>query len=78
MISTLEKIKRLEKYLATNNSTIDPVIETTINKLLSHEFNRMVELKNRLLNELQSFCILKGPLTFNSYKISCLILKLSN
>ncbi len=55
MISTLEKVKRLERYLAISNSTIDPVIETTLNKLLSREFNRMVELKARLSNELLGF-----------------------
>jgi hypothetical protein len=55
MISTLEKVKRLERYLAISNSTIDPVIETTLNKLLSREFNRMVELKASLSNELLAF-----------------------
>lgn len=55
MISTLEKIRRLEEYLALNNSNIDPAIETTINKLLVREHNRLLELKKRLTNELSEF-----------------------
>lgn len=55
MISALEKVKRLERYLSINNSTIDPVIESTLNKLLSREFHRMEELKKRLSNELHAF-----------------------
>jgi hypothetical protein len=55
MISTLEKVKQLEKYLAINNSAVDPVIETTINKLLVREFDRMFELKKRLADELFQF-----------------------
>ncbi len=55
MISTLEKIRRLEEYLALNNSNIDPVFETTIDKLLIREHNRLIELKTRLTNELSEF-----------------------
>ncbi|MDZ7264022.1 MAG: hypothetical protein ONB16_05515 [candidate division KSB1 bacterium] len=55
MVSTLDKVKRLEKYLSSTNSTIDPVIETTLSKLLSREFNRLFELKTHLSNELLEF-----------------------
>ena len=55
MISTLEKVRRLEAYLTLNNSTIDPVIESTINKLLVREHNRLLELKIRLTNEISEF-----------------------
>ncbi|MBN2088662.1 hypothetical protein JW964_03570 [candidate division KSB1 bacterium] len=55
MISTLEKVRQLEKYLTINNSAIDPLLETTINKLLFREFDRMIELKMRLTNELSRF-----------------------
>jgi hypothetical protein len=55
MISTLEKVRQLEKYLTINNSAIDPLLETTINKLLFREFDRMIELKTRLTNELSRF-----------------------
>ena len=55
MISTLEKVKQLEKYLAINDSAIDPVVEKTINKLFVREYDRMVELKKRLASELSQF-----------------------
>ena len=55
MISTLEKVRQLEKYLAINNSAIDPVFEATINKLLTREYDRMIELRTRLSNELSEF-----------------------
>ena len=55
MISTLEKVRQLEKYLAINNSSADPVLEATINKLFIREYDRMVELKARLAKELSQF-----------------------
>lgn len=55
MISTLEKVKQLEKYLAINDSAIDPVVEKTISKLFVREHDRMVELKTRLAMELSQF-----------------------
>ena len=55
MISTLEKIRRLEEYLALNNSNIDTVFETTIDKLLVREHTRLIELKSQLSNELSEF-----------------------
>ena len=54
-MTTLEKVKKLEKYLTVNNSVVDPIIETTIDKLLTREFNRLVELKFRLTNDLAKF-----------------------
>jgi hypothetical protein len=54
MFSTLEKVKRLEQYLAVDNSTVDPVLDTTIDKLLAREQARIVELKTRL----QEQCVL--------------------
>lgn len=55
MITTLEKIKRLEEYIAINHSAIDPVVEITINKLLSREFHRLSDLRSRLMNQLAEF-----------------------
>ncbi len=55
MLNTLEKVKRLEDYLAIGNIVIDPVIELTINKLLMREFQRVAEVKNRLSNEIAQF-----------------------
>jgi hypothetical protein len=54
-MTTLEKIRRLEEYLAVSSSAVDPVIETTINKLLARELNRMLELKTRLTRDLLEF-----------------------
>lgn len=55
MATTLDKIRRLGEYLAINDSAVDPLMETTINKLLARESSRMVELKTRLTNELLAF-----------------------
>jgi len=55
MLSTLEKVKKLETYLAVGNSTVDPVLDMTINKLLSREVNRLIELKARLSTEIVEF-----------------------
>jgi hypothetical protein len=48
MLTTLDKVKRLEQYLAVDNSTVDPVLDTTIDKLLAREQARILELKTRL------------------------------
>ncbi|GAB4424935.1 MAG: hypothetical protein Fur0044_22990 [Anaerolineae bacterium] len=55
MFSTLEKVKRLEQYLAVDNSTVDPVLDTTIDKLLAREQARIVELKTRLQEQCALF-----------------------
>ncbi|OQY50129.1 MAG: hypothetical protein DRR08_13250 [Candidatus Parabeggiatoa sp. nov. 2] len=55
MMTTLEKVKRLEQYIIFNNSTVDPVLDMSINKLLVREYARMNELKTRLLNQVMKF-----------------------
>ncbi len=55
MISTLEKVKRLEQYLAVDSSAIDPVLQMAIDKLLARETARMSELKKRLAAQLKEF-----------------------
>jgi hypothetical protein len=55
MFSTLEKVKRLEQYLAADNSTVDPVVDLTIDKLLAREHAHIMELKTRLLEQCASF-----------------------
>ncbi|MBI4639198.1 MAG: hypothetical protein HY731_00785 [Candidatus Tectomicrobia bacterium] len=52
---TLEKIKRLERYLAIEGSTVDPVLDLAIDKLLAREISRMQELKARLSAQLATF-----------------------
>ncbi|MCD4787279.1 MAG: hypothetical protein K8R09_03555 [Desulfobacterales bacterium] len=55
MISTLEKVKRLEQYLAVDSSAIDSVLQMAIDKLLARETARMSELKKRLAAQLKEF-----------------------
>jgi hypothetical protein len=55
MMTTLEKVKCLEQYLIIDSSTVDPVLDMSINKLLAREHARMQELKTRLLNQLVAF-----------------------
>jgi hypothetical protein len=53
--TTLEKIRRLEQYLTTDTSVIDPVLDSTIDKLLAREHSRVSELKLRLQEQCQEF-----------------------
>lgn len=52
---TLEKLKRLEQYILLGQAAIDPVLDMTLEKLLTREFNRMANLKARLVEQLQTF-----------------------
>jgi hypothetical protein len=54
-MTALEKIRRLEEYVSINNSIVDSMIETTIDKLLSREFNRISEIKTRLTDDISRF-----------------------
>ena len=54
-MTTLEKIKRLEEYLSMGSSTVDPVIDIALDKLLKREITRMSELKTRLTDQLKEF-----------------------
>jgi hypothetical protein len=55
MTTTLEKVRRLEQYLAGSSSTADPILDSTINKLLEREHNRLLELKKRLVDQCKQF-----------------------
>lgn len=55
MSTTLEKVKQLEQYISVDSSTVDPVLEVTIDKLLARELVRMLELKARLTDQLAKF-----------------------
>jgi hypothetical protein len=54
-MQALEKVKRLEQYILLDQTRIDPVLDMTLNKLLSREFNRMANLKTRLVKQMQVF-----------------------
>jgi hypothetical protein len=55
MTTTLEKVKRLEQYVAIDSSAVDRVLDMTIDKLLSRETTRMQESKARLKSQLADF-----------------------
>ena len=55
MADALEKLKRLEKYLAAGHSAADPVLEMTLDKLLAREIAQTRELQTRLKNQLTEF-----------------------
>jgi hypothetical protein len=50
-MNILDKVKLLEKYIAVDVSTIDPVVELTIEKLLKREASRLDELRQRLVKQ---------------------------
>lgn len=52
---TLDKVKRLAQYVAANAATVDPEIELTIDKLLGREAERLIETKQRLVDQLAEF-----------------------
>ncbi|MGB0386286.1 MAG: hypothetical protein ACPGWR_15865 [Ardenticatenaceae bacterium] len=54
-MTTLEKVRRLEQYIAVDQSAIHPVLEMTIDKLLTRETKRLLDLKTRLMKLLQEF-----------------------
>ena len=55
MQTTLEKIRRLETYIAADSTAADAVLDSSLSKLLAREQARMQRLANRLRQELQQF-----------------------
>ncbi|MDU9048800.1 MAG: hypothetical protein Q3M30_08100 [Candidatus Electrothrix sp. Rat3] len=54
-INTLEKIRRLEAYIAADNTTADAVLDSSLTKLLAREQVRVHRLAERLRQGLQQF-----------------------
>lgn len=67
MRNTLEKVRRLEKYLSLNSSAVDNVLDTAIDKLLTYEISRLLELKARLTDQLEKFEDIYGMNSDNFY-----------
>ncbi len=55
MMSIVEKVRRLEQYIAADSSAVDPVVYMAIDKLLGRETTRMLELKIHLAEQLEEF-----------------------
>jgi len=56
MSTVLNKVKRLEEYMAsTNASSLDRVLELSIDKLLDRETSRLISQKARLEQQLADF-----------------------
>ena len=64
MPTTLNKIKRLERLIATNPS-IDNVIDITIEKILNREISRLKQKIHSLRNQIKNF---EKIYNFNSNK----------
>ncbi len=54
-MKTLEKVKRLQKYVGFAQATVDPMMESTIDKLLARETSRQEALRGRLATQLHEF-----------------------
>jgi len=55
MLNTLEKLKRLEAYVAADSVIADSVLDKTLTKFLAREQMRMQQLTQRLQRELKQF-----------------------
>lgn len=55
MLSTLEKVKRLEQYIGFENQHLDPVVDRTVTKLLLRESARIEALQDRLSKQIREF-----------------------
>ena len=55
MADTLGKIKRLERYLAADKATDDPVLDLALEKVLARETAQVRDLKTRLASQVKAF-----------------------
>ena len=54
-MTTLEKLQRLERYIANDGMPSDSVIDLAMDKLLARETSRVAELRERLSRQLRQF-----------------------
>jgi hypothetical protein len=54
-MTTLEKVKRLEQYLSTETTSVDPLLDLALDKLMQREAKRLGMLAARLTEQLVAF-----------------------
>jgi len=55
MTATLEKVRRLEQYVELVNGQVDQVLESTIDKMLERERQRLLLQQARLESQIADF-----------------------
>ena len=55
MVDTLGKIRRLEHYVTVNREAVDPVVDRTLDKLISREASNLEALQGRLRLQVEEF-----------------------
>ena len=55
MSTVLEKVKRLEQYIAADENPIDQVVEQALDKLFERETLRLENVKARLETQINAF-----------------------
>lgn len=55
MTATLEKVRRLEQYVELVNGQVDQVLESTIDKILDRERQRLLLQQARLESQIADF-----------------------
>ena len=54
-MTILEKVRKLEQYIAIGNGTADPVLGLAIDKMLSREIERLEQLRGSLSAQISEF-----------------------
>ncbi|MCL4858612.1 MAG: hypothetical protein KJZ93_04370 [Caldilineaceae bacterium] len=54
-MTTLEKVRRLEQYVAAEPAIADPVLDAALGKLIHREATRIIDLRSRLLAQCRRF-----------------------
>ena len=55
MSAVLEKVRKLERYIEISNGQVDPILESTINKLMGRERQRHLEILGELQAQITAF-----------------------